>query len=97
MVAASGNLFDGRGCLTEAGLLALETARLEEAPGPSARHLAGCRRCQERFLARAAGSARRPARSIDPTRRLVRAALIAGGLLFILLVSLLALRRLLPG
>jgi hypothetical protein len=46
-------LLDGRGCLSEAGLDALEAATAGQAPPELASHLAGCQRCQDRMLARA--------------------------------------------
>jgi hypothetical protein len=45
-------LLDARGCLTEAGLSALDTAAPGQGPPEAAAHLAGCARCQRRFLAR---------------------------------------------
>ena len=45
-------LLDGRGCLTEAGFLALDAAPPGRGPAAAAAHLAGCSRCQRRFLAR---------------------------------------------
>ncbi len=45
-------LVDGRGCLTEAGIAALAAAPPGQGPPEAASHLAGCARCQRRFLAR---------------------------------------------
>lgn len=45
-------LLDGRGCLTEAGFAALAKAPPGLGPADAAAHLAGCARCQRRFLAR---------------------------------------------
>ena len=45
-------LLDARGCLTEAGLEALDDAPPGRGPAELAAHLAGCGRCQRRFLAR---------------------------------------------
>jgi hypothetical protein len=46
-------LVDARGCLTPAGMAALEKAAVGEAPPELARHLAACDRCQARLLAAA--------------------------------------------
>jgi hypothetical protein len=48
-------LVDARGCLTPAGMAALEKAAVGEAPPELARHLAACDRCQARLLAAASG------------------------------------------
>ena len=45
-------LTDARGCLTDAGFAALEAAPPGQGPADAAAHLAGCARCQRRFLAR---------------------------------------------
>lgn len=45
-------LLDGGGCLTPAGFVALEAAPPGRGPADAAAHLAGCARCQRRFLAR---------------------------------------------
>jgi hypothetical protein len=45
-------LLDARGCLTEAGLVALDKAPPGQGPAEAAAHLASCARCQRRFLAR---------------------------------------------
>jgi hypothetical protein len=45
-------VLDGRGCLTEAGVAALDNAPPGQGPADAAAHLAGCGRCQRRFLAR---------------------------------------------
>ena len=46
-------LLDARGCLTAAGLDAMEAAAAGQAPPELARHLSECQRCQDRLLARA--------------------------------------------
>jgi hypothetical protein len=46
-------LLDKRGCLTEAGFVALDAAPPGRGPAEAAAHLAGCAHCQRRFLARA--------------------------------------------
>jgi hypothetical protein len=43
---------DGRGCLTEAGLRAIQDAAPGHAPAEAAQHLAGCGRCQRRLLSK---------------------------------------------
>lgn len=63
-------LLDGRGCLTEAGFAALDAAPPGRGPADAAAHLAGCSRCQRRFLARggkdAAGISATPTRAVAP-------------------------------
>ncbi len=44
-------LRDEKGCLTPAGLLAVQTAPVGKAPQELAGHLASCPRCTERLLA----------------------------------------------
>ena len=57
-------LLDARGCLTPAGMAALERGAVGEAPPELARHVATCERCQARLLAAATGrTAGGPARS----------------------------------
>ena len=48
----SAALLDGRGCLTEAGFVAMGAAPPGRGPADAAAHLTGCGRCQRRFLAR---------------------------------------------
>ena len=45
-------LLDARGCLTEAGFVAIGAAPPGRGPSDAAAHLASCGRCQRRFLAR---------------------------------------------
>ena len=63
-------LLDGRGCLTEAGFVALDAAPPGRGPADAAAHLAGCGRCQRRFLARGgkenAGISAVPGRKVAP-------------------------------
>ena len=63
-------LLDGRGCLTEAGFVALDAAPPGRGPVDAAAHLAGCSRCQRRFLARggleAGGIRATPTRIVAP-------------------------------
>ncbi|HET7292639.1 MAG TPA: hypothetical protein VFM88_09450 [Vicinamibacteria bacterium] len=44
-------LLDDRGCLTPAGLLAVQSAPVGKAPQELASHVASCPRCQEKLLA----------------------------------------------
>jgi hypothetical protein len=44
-------LRDDKGCLTPAGILAVQSAPLGKAPPELAGHVAACARCQERLLA----------------------------------------------
>lgn len=63
-------LLDGRGCLTEAGLVALDAAPPGRGPADAAAHLASCTRCQRRFLARggtdSAGISATPRKAVAP-------------------------------
>jgi hypothetical protein len=63
-------LLDARGCLTEAGFVALDAAPPGRGPADAAAHLAGCSRCQRRFLARggtdAAGISAVPRKAVAP-------------------------------
>lgn len=63
-------LLDGRGCLTEAGFVALDAAPPGRGPAEAAAHLAGCSRCQRRFLARGgegiAGISATPRKAVAP-------------------------------
>jgi hypothetical protein len=52
-------LVDPRGCLTPAGMAALQKAPVGHAPAELARHVAGCGRCQARLLAASAGAEHR--------------------------------------
>jgi len=62
-------LLDARGCLTPAGVAALERGAVGEAPAELARHVATCDRCQARLLAAATGRAAGvPARPQGPVR-----------------------------
>ena len=74
-------LLDGRGCLTEAGLVALDAAPPGRGPAEAAAHLAGCSRCQRRFLARGgkeiAGISAAPRKAVAPPRWRIVAVLIA--------------------
>ena len=86
MVSASQ---DESGCLTDAGLEALERARPGEAPAELARHLADCARCQNRVLMRAGGEGQT---HLPPTtaKRLWLGTAIVLGIMLVALLSLLA-------
>lgn len=85
-------LTDARGCLTDAGLAALETAPIGGAPASLTSHLAACARCQERLLLRGVGSSsRRRPRTRPPAWRIV---LVLGLALLLAVVALIAARSL---
>jgi hypothetical protein len=93
--ATGGPLFDGRGCLTAAGLAAVQGAPPGRAPSEVASHLAGCGRCQQRLLSglHAPGAAP-PARRGAAGPRLVWLAVLVLGALFALVAGLFAMRSL---
>jgi hypothetical protein len=86
-------LFDQRGCLTPAGLLALARAPIGRGPAELAAHLASCARCQERMLASGAGP--RPATSSAPRRqpRLWLGVVLAAAALILALAALILAAR----
>lgn len=49
-------LVDARGCLTPAGMAALQRAPAGQAPPDLAAHVAGCGKCQARLLAASVGA-----------------------------------------
>lgn len=64
-------LTDAHGCLTDAGLHAVQTAPLGRAPAELSGHLASCGGCQERLLLRGEGaSSRRGVRTRPPAWRI---------------------------
>ncbi len=87
-------LVDARGCLTEAGLAALAAAPAGQAPGDAAAHLAGCARCQRRFLARAAreegGISAVPGQAVAPP--LWRTGVVMLAALLLLVVAMVGMR-----
>lgn len=86
------SLRDARGCLTEAGLAALQAAPPGQAPAELAGHLAACARCQERLLAGgAAALLARKKTEPPPAWRLV--AIVVAALLLVVSV-LVTLQRL---
>lgn len=93
---AGARLFDGQGCLTPAGLTALQLAAPGRAPKEVAAHVAGCNRCQQRLLS----SLREPGRTASASSsrrtssgsRLVWVAVLVIGGLFALLAGLVAAR-----
>ncbi len=74
-------LHDGRGCLTEAGFVALDAAPPGRGPADAAAHMIGCGRCQRRFLARGgkeiAGISATPRKAVAPPLWRTVAALFA--------------------
>jgi hypothetical protein len=76
VTAGSPKFQDARGCLTAEGLSALERAPPGRAPADLANHLAGCDRCQQRWLSRlrteTGSKAERPRRG-SPWRNLALA------------------------
>ena len=85
---------DPRGCLTDAGLAALAGAAPGAAPAELAQHVAGCGRCQERWLRSAIPDAQRPRLTAEETarRRWGMAAIVLGVLLFALVALVVTLR-----
>ena len=87
---------DGRGCLTEAGLAALSAAPPGQGPPEAAAHLAGCPRCQRRFLARGgleAGAIRPvPTQAVAPP--LWRTGVVALAALLLVVVAMIGIRML---
>jgi hypothetical protein len=85
-----GGLTDARGCLTDAGLSAVEKAPIGGAPGTLTAHLAACPRCQDRLLLRGVGasSPRRP-RTRPPAWRIL---LVLAMALLLAVVALIAAR-----
>ncbi len=86
-------LFDARGCLTAAALDTLARAEAGRAPEEIAAHLAACRSCQGRALARDPQGARRVPPRVTTQARLWRAAAIALLGLLVLLAAFVALRH----
>jgi hypothetical protein len=89
-------LLDGRGCLTEAGFVALDAAPPGRGPADAAAHLGGCARCQRRFLARggkeSAGISATPGHKVAPP--LWRAVALLAALLGLLVFMTVIVRRL---
>jgi hypothetical protein len=97
-------LVDPRGCLTPAGMAAVQRAPVGGTPAELAQHLATCARCQARLLAAAAGHPGRPdaadaraAAGSSSARRLLRtvAFVVAALVLAMAALALVALLR--PG
>jgi hypothetical protein len=77
---------DARGCVTDAGLVALAGARPGEAPPELAQHIASCARCQDRWLQSAVpATERRVAPDSTSRRRWGMLAIVFGMLMFALL------------
>ena len=91
-------LLDGRGCLTTAGFIALDAASPGQAPVDAATHLAGCSRCQRRFLARGGqetgGIRSTPGNAVAPP--LWRTGVVVLGVLALLALAMVATRILTP-
>jgi len=89
-------LLDGRGCLTEAGFVALEAAPPGRGPAEAAAHMAGCSRCQRRFLARGGtevgGISAVPTRKVAPP--LWRTVAVVFGLLVMAVMAMIGIRLL---
>ena len=87
-------LLDGRGCLTEAGLVALDGAPPGKGPADAAAHLASCSRCQRRFLARGGqeggGISLTPGKAVAPP--LWRTGVVVLGVLALVAMALMAIR-----
>jgi hypothetical protein len=87
-------LLDARGCLTETGLVALDGAPPGQGPADAAAHLAGCTRCQRRFLARGGqeggGISLTPRKAVAPP--LWRTGVVVLGLLALVAMALMAIR-----
>jgi hypothetical protein len=90
----AGPLLDARGCLTAAGLAALERAAPGAAPAEVAAHVGGCARCQQRLLSslRDPSSVAPASRRKSSGGRLVWVAVLAIGALFLLLAGLVVAR-----
>lgn len=89
-------LLDGRGCLTEAGYVALDAAPPGRGPAEAAAHLAACSRCQRRFLARGgkeiAGISATPRKAVAPP--LWRTVVLVFAILALVAVALIGMRML---
>ena len=87
-------LLDGRGCLTEAGFVALGAAPPGQGPADAAAHLAGCSRCQRRFLARggpdSGGISATPRKAVAPP--LWRTGVVVLGVLALVAMALVGMR-----
>jgi hypothetical protein len=95
------SLLDPRGCLTPAGLAAVERAPVGQAPPELAQHLAACARCQARLLgAGRAGSVRAPEgqpTSALTSGRLLRTVAMILAALLLAVTALVVLSLLRPG
>ena len=82
-------LFDARGCLTDAGLAALAGAAPGAAPPELARHVSSCARCQELWLKSASPEPRAP--RLTPAEASRRRWGMTAIVLFVLMFALVAL------
>jgi hypothetical protein len=83
------DLFDARGCLTDAGLAALAGAPPGAAPPELAGHVSACARCQELWLKSASPEPRGP--RLTPAEASRRRWGMAAIVLFVLMFALVAL------
>lgn len=79
---------DANGCLTEAGLAALAGAGPGQAPPELAQHIAGCARCQDRWLKSAVPASDRRGKSDSTARRRWGMLAIVFGMLMFALLAL---------
>ena len=80
-------LFDARGCLTAAGLAALERAQPGAAPAELAAHVGSCGRCQQHLLSSLREPGREAASRKQPpsgSRMVWMVVLVLGGLVALL-------------
>jgi hypothetical protein len=87
--------FDGRGCLTEAGVAAVRAAAPAPPPPDLANHISGCAACQERLLA-LGRPAPRPSATPSGFQRW-RLAILTGTVLLMALYALWTMWRLAGG
>lgn len=85
-------LTDGRGCLTESGLQAVERAPVGQAPSELSRHVASCGRCQDRLLLRGSGAT--PGRERRRPPPLWRTVVVAVAALLLMVAAWIAARLL---
>jgi hypothetical protein len=95
--AGRAGLLDAHGCLTAAGVVALQSAPPGGAPRDLALHVAGCGRCQQKLLESATANdplkrGKGKARPLAPS--LGRTVLLAGLVLVAILFFLYTLRQL---
>ena len=89
-------LLDRRGCLTEAGLLALAASPPGRGPAEVVAHLGHCGRCQEAVLSRASGRPADAPRARKEPPPLWRTILVIVAVLLMVMTALVTLRQLRP-